>query len=90
MSYTVDIPVELRPKIIEYVNAAAKSMTWNQAQLVYLLTVFYRYVQPLNTGGRFKTVAEKVRTKMRCGDCRNEMLEYFENQCDIWEGKSWD
>jgi hypothetical protein len=90
MSYTVDIPEDLRPKIIEYISNAPKRMQWNEAHLIWLLTVFYRYVQPLNQGGRFKTVAEKVRIKMRCGDCRNEMLEYFEHQCDIWEGKSWD
>jgi cytidine deaminase len=87
MSYQVDIPQELRPKIIEYVNKAGKSMTWNREQLVWLLTVYYRYVEKL---GRFKTVAEKVRTKMRCGDCREKMLDYFENEIDKWQGKSWE
>ncbi len=90
MSYTVDIPVEIRPTIIKYIKNAPGRMNWDETHLVYLLTVFYRYVQPLNVGGRFKTVADKVKVKMRCGDCRNEMLEYFEHQCDIWEGKNWD
>ena len=87
MSYEVDIPEDLRPKIIEYVNDAPKRMTWSEPQLIFLMTVYYRYVEQL---GRFKTVAEKVKVKMRCGDCRNEMLEYFEHQADIWEGKNWD
>jgi len=84
--YKVKIPEELRPKIIEYINNAGKSMKWNQKQLIWLLTIYYRYVEQL---GRFKTVEEKVKTKMRCGDCRETMLDYFEQKIDEWQGKAW-
>lgn len=87
MSYTVNIPEDLRPTIIKYVNEAPARMQWNEKQLDFLLTVYYRYVEQL---GRFKSVAEKVKVKRRCGDCRNTMLEYFEHQADIWEGKNWE
>ena len=86
MSYQVDIPQELRPKIIEYINNSQRSVNWKHEHIKFLMTVFYRYVQKL---GRYKSVEEKVKARIRCGDCRNEMLEYFEHQCDVWEGKAW-
>lgn len=83
--YEVNIPEEIRPTIIQYIDNARKSMSWNQAQLTWLLTVFYRYVEPLNQGGRFKTVAAKVERKMRCGNCRETMFDYFDEKIDEWQ-----
>ena len=88
MSYEIDIPEELRPTIIEYITNSRKSMRWNELHLVWLMTVFYRYVEPLNQGGRFKTVAEKVKTKMRCGNCRETMFDYFDIKIDEWQAQA--
>ncbi len=60
MAYQIDIPEELRPTIIKYIDNAGRSIYWNQKEITFLMTVYYRYVEQL---GRFKTVEEKVKTK---------------------------
>lgn len=80
MAYTIEIPQELHPEIIEAVQTIKRKFNVPIMPMNFLMRVYYRYVEEL---GKFKSLEEKIDFKFSCNACRVQVLEFFEKQIKL-------
>ena len=87
MPYIIEIPDKIKPEIIRVFDSQRAKMSISEKALIFLMTVYCRYVEKL---GHWENVEEKTLFYIRCGDCRNRMMNWFEANIDKWENNGWD
>ena len=77
MSYTIDIPENVKKDVVKVLKRNKMRMHYDIKDMTFLIEVYHRYVAELERG---KTVEQMVDAALRCGTCINFVRKMYETQ----------